>query len=220
VKLKSILVIFLVNVTSIALAQKSLSIATDFNALHNFRKSQEFWAFGPSFHAVFHLNPKTAAVVSFGFFSYGKFKNNLNATAFQPTTIPQQVIFTNTSKMRLNHFSIGWRNFLKGQTNTKHDWNLYTNLGLGLLSATVLNDFSPMPDTANYQVPVLPGRGEFKRLTLDVAIGVDIHLISDMYFYSEMKSFIPTSSYPSKYLLVNTDAPFPALLSGGFRIMF
>lgn len=211
---------YLLTATTIASGQITFSASTDFNALRSVRNSQEFWAFGPSFHGVFHLAPKTAAVVSFGFFSYGKFRNHLTATAFQPTTIPQQVSFTNTSKMRLNHFSIGWRHFLKGQANTKRDWNLYTNLGLGLLTASVVNEFSPMPDTANYQVPVLPGRGEFNRLTLDVALGVDIHLVSDMYFYSELKSFIPTSSYPSKYLLVNTDAPFPVLLSGGFRILF
>ena len=121
--------------------------------------------------------------------------------------------------MRVSHFSIGWKNYLAGRTDSKKR-NFYSTLGLGLLSGNVENIFDKTIDSSLYQIPISEGSGDFKRLTLDVGLGIDIPITGDLYFYSELRTFIPTSSYPSKYILENNDAPFPILLGGGLRIHF
>jgi len=64
------------------------------------------------------------------------------------------------------------------------------------------------------------GSGHFKRLTLDVGLGWEVPLSGDIFIYSQAKAWIPTTEYPSRYLFVNNNAPFAAMISAGLRILF
>jgi hypothetical protein len=200
--------------------QNLLSVSSDFSVQHNFRKTQNYWSLGPCFNAIWHLDRENGITVSYGFTTNGKFRNQLSAYAKQPTTIPQQVNYKSTSNLHVDQFSIGWRKYLKGHASIDEGWNLYSNIGFGLLSAEINNSAEPIPDTLLYNLPVTTGEGQFKRLTIDVALGFEVVVAGDIYAYSELKSWIPTSSYPSKYLLANNDAPLIGMLSVGLRVLF
>ena len=206
--------------TSVLSAQAGFSTASDFGLQFNLRKTQQFTAVGFSLQTIFHVNQKNAGYVCFGLYSNGKYSNKLSATAKQPGTIPQQVIYNDTSKMQLKEFSIGWRWYLKGKADNPKSWNLYSCAGLGLMFGRIENYAKTVPDTSIYQLPILHGRGSFKRLTVDLALGGEIPLGGDVYFYTDLRTWIPTSSYPSKYLLVNNDAPWILLVCSGIRIYF
>jgi len=66
----------------------------------------------------------------------------------------------------------------------------------------------------------LNSTGRFKRLTLDVGLGYEYPLATEIFFYSEARLMIPTTEYPSKYLSENNNAPFPATICLGMRIIF
>jgi hypothetical protein len=199
---------------------KHFSMATDFDLQLSFKKDQKFWAAGPTFNSVFHFDSKNALYAWFGFFSAGKFKNDLVAVAKQPATLPRQLNYRNTSRISLKEFSLGWRRYLKGDPAIKKGWSLYTNTGLGLMFGIARNTSQVVPDTTLYQVPVFNGGAKFKRLTVDLGIGVDFPLRGDFYYYAELRTWIPTTSYPSKHLLVNNDAPFVGMFCNGLRILF
>jgi hypothetical protein len=169
---------------------------------------------------LFHLTPKNGVYVLFAYYSPGGFKNNLTATAKSAVTNPQQINFINKGKMSLKELSIGWRKYLKGRPDLETGWSLYSNAGFGLLLGRVDNSHSPLTDTALYAVPVLSGKADFKRLTLDLGLGWEVPIGGDLYFYTEGKVWIPTTNYPSKYIFVNSNAPLVGMLSAGIRIIF
>jgi hypothetical protein len=67
---------------------------------------------------------------------------------------------------------------------------------------------------------VLSGKANFKRLTVDLGIGWEIPIGGDFYFFTEGKVWVPASNYPSKYIFVNNNAPYVAMLGTGIRIVF
>jgi hypothetical protein len=69
-------------------------------------------------------------------------------------------------------------------------------------------------------VPLLSGESGFKRLTVDLAAGWEFPLNNGINIYSELKAWIPASDYPSKYLLVNDNAPLILSFNFGLRIYF
>lgn len=190
------------------------------NAQRNFKKEQRFWAIGPSLCAVFHFTPKNSIYVSFSYFANGKFTNHLNATAKSAVTIPQLINYIDSCRMRFKQLSIGWRKYLKGRPDIEKGWNLYMNGGFGLILGRVINTLSVSPDTSLYDLPVLGGTANFKRLTIDVGIGYEKPLTGDIYFYSEAKLWIPTTNYPSPYIFVNVDAPLVGMFCLGLRVLF
>lgn len=196
------------------------SIATDAGIQRNFKKEQRYWAIGHTTQAHFHLTPKNGIYVLFAYYTHGTFKNNVTATAKSPLTIPQQINYTNSAKMRLRQFSVGWRRYLKGIPDAENGWNLYCNAGLGLMPGSVDNIHSVNLDTAVYAVPVRSGKAGFKRLTLDLGLGWEVPLGGEVYLYTEGKVWVPTTNYPSKYIFVNSNAPLVAMLNGGIRIIF
>jgi len=210
---------FLLTITGFA-QNPRFSLATDAGIQRNFKKEQRYWAAGHTTQAQFHITPKNGVYVSFAYYSPGRFNNNITAIAKSQQTTPQQINYTNTSKMSLKHLSIGWKKYLKGTPDIEKGWNMYTNAGLGLLLGRVDNSHSVGIDTALYAVPVLSGRGNFKRLTLDLGLGWEVPVGGDMYFYTEGKVWVPTTNYPSKYIFVNSNAPLVVMLSGGIRIIF
>lgn len=203
-----------------AFSQQRFSLATNLDVQRNFKKEQKYWAAGHSTQLLFHLTPKEGIYVWFAYYSNGHYKNNVTAIAKSTNTNPQQVNYVNTGLMRLKQFSAGWRKYLKGTPDAEKSWNLYGFAGFGLLLGQVENTHSVSIDTAVYAVPVLSGKANFKRLTLDMGLGWEVPIAGDFYFFTEGKVWIPTTDYPSKYIFVNDNAPLVAMLGIGLRILF
>ncbi len=175
---------------------------------------------GHAVNANFHLTPKETVLVSFSYYTNGKFKNNLSAIAKNASTIPQQVRYINDAKMRFRVLSAGLKKYLKGTAVSEKTWNLYGTAGFGLLLGKIVNTHSLIVDTALYTLPVLSGEAHFKRLTFDLGFGWEQPIGGDFYFYTEARTIIPASDYPSKYLFVNRNAPFTGSIVAGLRILF
>lgn len=197
-----------------------LSVATDVSLQHNFKKAQRYSAIGQTINAILHLTGKDAVYTNFNYYSNGKFKNDVTATAKSSLTLPQQINYVNNGKMRLKHFAIGYRKYLKGSADAEKDWNVYANAGLGIIMGRIENTHSVAIDTSLYTVPVYSGKANFKRLTLDLALGWEIPMGGDFFFYTEGRVWVPTTDYPSNYIFVNDNAPFVGMLNLGLRIFF
>jgi len=215
--------LFVVCISSqLVFSQARVSIATDLCAQRSFKEDQRFWALGQNIVVDWHFSPKGTAYGLISYYSVGKFKNSLTATAKSTTTSPQEVTFTNNAEVRFHQISLGWKQYLVGTFDAEIKWNLYTITGFGLMFGKAKNNFSTVIDTTLYNPPEYPvsGSGHFKRLTFDVGLGFEIPVSAAAFVYSEGKLWIPTTDYPSKYLLVNDNAPLVAVLSVGLRILF
>lgn len=201
-------------------AQSQFSMSTDVSGLRSFKKGQQYWAAAHTTSVNFHITPKDGIYVWLSYTVGGRFKNNLTANAKTILISPQQLNYTNTSTMKLKTLSIGWKKYLKGRPDAETKWNLYANAGFGLLLGKVSNSFSAPVDTAKYNVPVLGGTANFKRLTLDLGLGAEWPIGGDLYFYTEARAWVPTPGYPSQYILVNDHTPLTGLLCIGLRLLF
>lgn len=205
-----------------ALSQVRISGSTDLMILRSFKNDQRFWAVGQNIIIDWDFTSKGGAYASLSYSSYGKFTNELSATAKAATTSPQQISFDNNAQIRFEQISLGFKHYFVGSTDAEVNWNLYTITGFGLMFGRVTNDYSTSIDTSLYNAPQQPvnGNGHFKRLTLDLGVGWEIPLSADFYLYASGKVWIPTSDYPSKYLFVNDNAPLIAMFGIGVRILF
>ncbi|MES1218241.1 MAG: hypothetical protein ABUT20_22235 [Bacteroidota bacterium] len=203
-------------------AQTQFSIATDLSFLHSFKKDQQFNAVGQTVIVHFHFTPKEGAYIWYAYSSPGKFKNNFEAVAKSPSTTPQSLDFKSYSQIGFHSLSIGWKHYLKGANNSDGTWNLYFTAGFGLVGGKVQNTYTIPKDTAKYSFPANPvdGKGKFKRLTFDVALGYEIPIGMAIYMYGEARCWIPTTDYPSKYLFINDNAPLVGTANIGLRIFF
>ena len=222
VKISSLLMIAAILILGGTSALAQFSIATDFAVLRNFKKEQRFWAIGQSVQGHFHITPQDGAYVMFSYYTTGKFNNRLVAKAKSIGTNPQQFNFVSNNELRLRHISIGWKRYLKGTSHIDGSWNLYGFAGFGLMWGNISNVYDRLIDTALYNTPSNPimGKGNFKRLTLDLAGGWEIHVGGDIYIYADGRVWIPASDYPSEFLLVNDRAPFITTVHLGLRILF
>ena len=200
--------------------QTFLSLATDVGVLHSFKKGQRFFTFGHTIQAQVHFTKKDALYFWLSYYIDGKFENKLEAFAKAPATVPQQIKFTNNAAMRLRQFSVGWKRYLKGSYDNEKTYNYYGYAGWGILFGKMINEFKPAIDTALYVVPISDGEGSFKRLTIDLGLGMETHLGNAWYLYGEGRVWLTTSDFPSKYLYVNNDAPIMGMLNVGLRILF
>jgi hypothetical protein len=206
-----------------AFSQLRVDFATDLSILRNFTSGQQFWAIGQNLKLNFFPVLKDGIYISACYYSDGKFKNQLTAVAKSPATTPQEIQFVNHARMRIRMMTIGWKHFFKGDNEAENfGWNLYGIAGFGILFGKVKNEYSTVPDSSLYILPVQPvsGEGHFKRLTLDLGLGYEYPLVMEIFLYAEARVSIPTSEYPSKYLAVNNNAPFPGMLSAGIRMIF
>jgi hypothetical protein len=218
---KIILLLFSVLLVTIGEAQQTrFSIGTDLSVQRSFKKGQQYWALGQTVHAHFHITPKEGIYVWFAYYSNGNYSNDLIANAKQATTVPQQVSYVNRGNMRLKQFSAGYKRYIKGSADAEKGWNLYAYAGFGLLLGRVENTHSVVIDTSLYNIPVLNGRANFKRITIDPGIGWEKYLGGELYIYTEARAWIPTDGYPSKYIFVNDDAPWAGMFSLGLRVIF
>ncbi|MES1225223.1 MAG: hypothetical protein ABUT20_57605 [Bacteroidota bacterium] len=221
--LKTILTSFIVSVSIIAAAQQTtFSIATDMAGAVSFKKDQRFFVVGQTLIGNIHFTEKESAYIWYGYTAPGKFHNDFLATAKSPSTNPQTLDFKTYTQIGLRHLSIGWKHYLKGSYNAEESWNLYFTAGFGLVSGRVTNIYTIVTDTANYNFPSNPvnGKGKFKRLTFDAAVGCEIPIGMEIYLYGEARAWIPASDYPSKYLFKNDNAPFIGTANLGLRILF
>ncbi|MBI5370732.1 MAG: hypothetical protein HZA79_01770 [Sphingobacteriales bacterium] len=196
------------------------SLGTDLGLLHNFQQEQGFSTIGYRVNANFHLTRKDGITTAFTLSGIGKYENTLSATARDISTNPQQLHYTNKGQMRFRQVTAGWKHYIRGAPDTESGWNLYGHAGFGLLLGRINNLHSPTIDTADYTLPVLQGQARFKRLTFDLGLGWEKPVGGDFYFYTEARVFIPSSDYPSPYILVNQNAPFAGMLGAGLRILF
>jgi len=217
---KSILLIFLF-IGGAACSQRTrFSLATDVGALHSFKEDQQFWCAAQTIAANFSFGQKDGLYAWFYYTINGKFSNDLTANAKSVFTVPLQVNFTNDANLRFGHISTGWKHYLKGGYESEKSWNLYIYGGFGLMFGTVSNRHSAIIDTADYVIPVVQGKGHFKRLTFDMGLGFETKVAPDIYFYTEGRLLLPTTDYPSEYLFVNDDAPLTGSINMGVRLFF
>ena len=206
--------------TTVSSQSINFSLATDVSILRSFKKDQRYWSIGQTVHFHFHLTPRDGAYAWVAYYSNGKFSNNINATAKSAITVPQQVSYRNKAELLFKHISLGWKRYLKGTFDAEKYWSLYGYAGFGLMLGHVVNTHSVNVDTSIYTVPVLPGKANFKRLTLDIGLGVEFPVGGDIYLYLEGRALVPTTDYPSQYLFINKHAPFTGAANGGLRILF
>jgi hypothetical protein len=216
-KLSTALFLFL---AILAHSQVRFSISADFSLMRNFSPKQKFWALGETVQGNFHFNKKQTAYAWITFYTPGKFKNNFTASAKSVFTVPSSVPFTASAKWRNNEISLGWKHYLRGSFDAENDWSLYTIAGFGLMFTKVENIFNPSVDTSQYNAPLLAGKSEFFRLTLDLGAGVEFLVGGNFFLYGDVRTWIPTSDYPSPYLHNNKNVPLPFMISGGIRILF
>ena len=219
-KQKIIFGIFLLLACQQTMAQPGFSLLTDLSTQHNFKKGQRYTVIGQTIQANFNVTPKEAVYVWFAYYSNGKFDDKLNASARRLTTNPQQISYTNQSKMRLKQISVGYKKYLLGNFEVENGISVYSSIGFGLVLGRMQNASSVTIDASLYDVPVYAGQANFKRLTIDPALGLEQYLGGDLYVYAELKCWIPTTDYPSKFILRNENAPFTGMASLGMRIRF
>jgi hypothetical protein len=221
--LKQLFVIFLLSLlfSVTAVAQPTqFSMATDLSLLRSLKEGQRYWAIGQTINANFHFFPKDGAYAWLSYYGQGKFSNVVTASAKGSATSPQQITYVNTAGLDIKEISLGWKHFFKGTFDSERTWNLYGYAGFGLMFGRITNTQVPIIDTTTYVAPVLGGRGYFKRLTLDLGLGVEFALGADVYLYTEGRTLVPTTDYPSPYLFVNEKAPFTVAMNLGLRILF
>ncbi len=124
--------------------------------------------------------------------------------------------------MKLRQLSFGLKQYLYGNFKRDERFSIYGMAGFGLIIGSASNIFNAIIDTSRYSVQdnVIDGTGKFKRLSFDIAGGWEIPVGYEIYIYSEARLHIPTTNYPSNYLLKNNRAPFLGSINLGIRILF
>jgi hypothetical protein len=198
------------------------SIATDFAYLRNMKKDQRYGSVGQTVYSHFHASPKDGLYGWISYFTKGKFSNSLQADAKSAATLPQQINFSNAAELRIKQYSVGWKHYLAGNAFEEKKMNVYSLAGFGLMAGRVNNTYNTTIDTSLYNPPANPlsGNGKFKRLTFDMGLGWEIPIGANIYFYNEARCLFPATSYPSKYLLVNKNAPLTLTVNAGLRVLF
>jgi len=206
----------------IATGQPRFSVSTDVSIMHNFDGRQPFTVPGQSIGLQWHPDEKYSVYSYFTYHMKGKYVSRLQASAKQPGTQPQAFQFTNRSEMQLHHISLGVKKYLTGSFRNTEKLTIYISGGFGLLMGNALNNFSVAVDTSLYNVQdnVIGGSGDFKRLSFDLSGGIEYPVGYAIFLFSELRMLIPTTDYPSSYLLKNNNAPFLSSLNLGIRILF
>lgn len=190
--------------------------------MRNFSPDQKFWAIGQTIRAQFHFTEKEAFYAAIGYHSRGAFDNQFTANAKSTSTLPASIVYDVKGKMRSNQISIGWNHFWWGGFNSENTINIYTLAGFGIMFGHIENVYSTAIDTSLYDNSAAPlaGNGKFKRLTFDIGLGAEYPLGGTLYAYGDIRTWLPTSDYPSPYLHNNEKVPLPLIFGIGLRILF
>lgn len=198
-------------------------MATDGTILRNLNSLQKFWAFGQTVQLNFYPTSgnKNAVYAWVSYYTVGKFKNNFSAAAKDPSTTPQDFSYTINTHLRYRHLSVGWKHYFRGGYNAETVWNIYGLAGFGLLLGKAENTYNKSVDSSLYIIkPPREGNGAFKRLTLDAALGTEFPLGTAVFVYTEARTWIPTSHYPSEYLYEdNYNIPAILAINVGLRVL-
>ena len=195
-------------------------MAQDLTLMRNFSPRQKFWTVGATVQANFHFSNKETGYAWLNYYIPGKFRNEFTATAKSPTTVPSTFKFRAAANWRNNEVSLGWKHYFKGGYDAETGWNLYSIAGFGLMFTRVDNSFTPAIDSSLYNTPTLAGSSEFYRLTVDLGAGAEFPVGGNFFLFGDVRTWIPTSDYPSPYLHSNKNVPLPFMLSAGMRILF
>jgi len=221
--LKKYILVWMIGIlyAGILKAQPVFSIATDATVLRSLSTQQHFFAVGQTVTGNIHFTKKESGYAWITYYTYGKFKNSATAIANNSTIYPPAVHYTIHSRMRYRQISIGWKHYFRGSYNENLNWNLYGLAGFGLLLGNAENTFNSFVDTALYTAPFHPtaGAGVFKRLTFDMGLGTEIPLGTSIYLYTELRTWLPASDYPSPYLINNSNVPLSLIVCGGLRVL-
>ena len=197
------------------------SVATDASLLRNLSKQQKFWSFGQTVQLNFYPGVKDAVYAWISYYTNGKFSNNFVATAKDSLTNPQEIHYEAHTDMRYRQVSIGWKHYFVGAYNSEHIWNVYGYAGFGLLFGKASNSYNKVVDTTLYnsQQPI-EGSSAFRRLTIDVGLGTEFPLGGGVFVYSEVRTWLPSSHYPSEYLYKdNYNIPAILAVNVGLRLL-
>jgi hypothetical protein len=218
--LKNLIVIIFLFSGLYGQTQIRLSVAPDLSLMRNFSPKQKFWSLGQTVQFNFHFSAKESGYAWITYYTPGKFKNNFTAAAKSTATTPYTIPFKASARWRNNEVSLGWKHFFKGRFDAETGYNIYGIAGFGLMFTKVENSFSPVVDTSLYISPTRSGNSEFYRLTIDLGAGVEFPIGGNFFLYSDVRTWIPTTNYPSPYLHNNKNVPLPFMISGGMRILF
>jgi len=219
-KKKGLISLFILLTVTASAQPPKFSFGTDADVIRSFKKEQKFWSIGQTIVANIHFTKKNTLYIWAAYTGNGRFENQLVATAKSPTTTPTQLNYKNSANMKGSHISIGLKHYFRGHYFSEQEWNLYGGAGFGLKLGKIENKHSIAIDTATYDVPVLAGNAKFKRLTFDLMLGFEQPLGGAIYFYAEAKLMIPTTDYPSPYILINENAPLTGSVNLGLRLFF
>jgi hypothetical protein len=202
------------------LAQPRFSIATNVSGLRNFTPKQPFWAVGQNVQLNIHLSSKESAYASIDYYTEGKFKNNFTATAKSATVTPQVIAFTATGRLRYQQLSLGWKHYFTGSFSGTEGINFFGLAGFGYLFSKISNSASTSIDTTSYTSPVAFGQGKVKRLSLDLGVGGEEHLGGSVYLFATMRTWLPASYHPIRYLHNSDRVPLTLMAGVGIRVLF
>lgn len=203
-------------------ADAQFSVATDASLLRNLSRQQKFWAFGQTVQLNFYPGGEKNAVYAWvSYYTNGKFKNNFVAPAKDALTSPQEIRYTAHTELRYRQISIGWKHYFAGAYNSENIWNVYGYAGFGLLLGKASNSFNKVVDSAFYNVPQpMQGTRGFRRLTIDGGLGTEFPLGTAVFVYSEVRTWLPSSHYPSEYLYKhNRNIPAVVAVNVGLRVL-
>lgn len=205
-----------------AFTQLPVSIATDVSILHNFSPHQKFWAFGQGVEANFHFSKKNTVYGWLNYHTKGSFTNSFIADAKSSATNPATIGYNVKGKWGMRQVSLGWKHFIKGSYNEENTWNLYAAAGFGLLFSNIQNTLLTVVDTSSYQLKPSPalGSGNFKRLTVDLSLGIEYPLTSGFFLYGDLRTSFPASDYPSPFFHDQQQVPLSLMFNTGIRILF
>ncbi len=203
-------------------AQVRFSFATDVSVVRNFSPHQRFWAIGQTIQGQFHFNERESFYTWLMYYSPGRFSNEFIAEARNAGTTPSKIAYTMKGLWNMKEFSMGIKHYFKGGYNIETGWHLYGQAGFGLMFTGIQNSLRNAVDTSLYQLAEVPREGsdEFKRLTIDLGMGVEVPLGGDFFVYTDARTYIPSSSYPSTYLHNTKNVPLPLMINLGVRILF
>jgi hypothetical protein len=219
--LKRVLLIILLFTCCKSWGQDAFSIASDLSVLRNLNPKQKFTAIGQTIKVNFHIGPKDAAYAWLSYYGNGNFRFNEIASAKSPFTTPQQINLSVRSTFKYNQYSLGWKRYFKGNYEQEGRVNIYGYGGFGILFGKIENKYSQPVDTSLYTTKApLQGQGKFTRLTLDAGLGSEYAIAPFLFIYTELRTWLPASDYPSEYLRDNKSVPSVIALNIGARILF
>lgn len=214
--------VFFLLISTTGLAQVKFSLGTDFAVLRNFDEAHSFTVIGQTVLFQWHLEELTTIYAGIAYYKNGRYSGTLVAEAKQPLIQPPSFTFTTNSEMRIRNLSFGLKRYVKGNFKREGKINAYAGAGFGLLMGEANNYFSRPVDTTMYSIQnnVTEGSGDFKRLSFDLSLGGEIAVVTEIFLFTDIRVFVPTTDYPSPYLLKNEHSPFLGSINLGLRVLF